>query len=64
MSTETASLSTLEYDAYVVAWNAGYQSPNIKGKMNFVVDNVIIHDLYDIPRCLKPKGHAMDSTVV
>lgn len=49
MSTETASLSTLEYDAYVVARNAGYQSQNIKGKMNFFVDNVIIHDLYDIP---------------
>ena len=48
MSTETASLSNLEYDAYVVAWNAGYQSPNIKGKMNFFVDNVIIHPKFPV----------------
>jgi hypothetical protein len=29
MSTETASLPNLEYDACVVAWNAGYWSLHI-----------------------------------
>ncbi len=49
ISSETASFPNLEDDACIVVWNSGYRNPYIKGKMNFSIDNVIIHVLYEIP---------------